>query len=85
MVISRIGLGGPDKIRTPCNRRLARGRPTAARHLFAGCELTVNLFLDQERRGQFQVKGPGDDVSAMAAKTVSQILRAVGEAAGARK
>lgn len=68
-------------------RDFSQAYRVAGQYRIAGdqIELTVNLFLDQERRGQFQVSGPRDDVAALAAKTVAQIMRAVGEVAGANK
>jgi WD40 repeat protein len=68
-------------------RDFSQAYRVAGQYRIAGdqIELTVNLFLDQERRGQFQVSGPRDDVEALAAQTVTQIMRVVGEAAGAGK
>jgi hypothetical protein len=44
-------------------------------------ELTVNVFLDQEHRGRFQISGARDDLPALATKSVSEIMRIVGSAA----
>ena len=43
-------------------------------------ELIVNVFLDQEHRGRFQISGGRDDLPALAAKSVSEIMRIVGSA-----
>jgi WD40 repeat protein len=64
-------------------RSFSQAYRVAGQYRLAGdqLELTVNVFLDQEHRGRFQISGARDDLPALATKSVSEIMRIVGSAA----